>query len=62
MNGFGVVSSEASTTTGTMTKEGRREEETVARKVKRNDKTTLMIRGWHDSLNTGDYLCTTSKV
>ncbi len=62
MNGFGVVSSEASTTTGTMTKEGQREEETVACKVKRNDKTTLMIRGWHDSLNTGDYLCTTSKV
>ena len=45
MNGFGVVSSEASTTTGTMTKEGRLEEETVARKVKRDDKTTLMIRG-----------------
>ena len=62
MNGFGVVSSEVSMTTGMMMKEGRREEETVAHKVKRNDKTMLMIRGWHDSLNTGDYLCTTSKV
>ncbi len=45
MNGFRVVLSEASMTTGTIMKEGQHKEETVAHKVKKNDKTMLMIQG-----------------